>query len=74
MVTKLRNSWGDDYAEYYAMIYAEWGDTARALDCLETAMRLRNANLLYVKSYVGFDALRKEPRLQAIERALKFPD
>ena len=74
MLAKMRRSWGDDYAVFYALIYAEWGDTARALDSLETAMRLRNTYLLYVKTYVGFDSLRKEPRFQAIERALKFPE
>jgi len=57
-----------------AMIYAEWGDIAHALDSLETAMRNRAPNLEYVKWAPWLDPLRKEPRFQAIERALKFPN
>jgi hypothetical protein len=37
-------------------------------------MRLRDAGLVYVKTETLLDPLRKEPRFQAIERALKFPD
>ena len=72
MLAKLRDLFGEDDAVQYAMIYVERGDTMRALDSLETAMHRRNADLVYVKT--GFDSLRKEPRFQAIERALKFPD
>ena len=72
MLANMRASWGDEGAVFYAMIFAEWGDTARALDSLETAMRHRDAYLTFVRT--RFDALRKEPRFQAIERALKFPD
>ena len=74
MLVRLRDRWGDDDAEFYAMIYAEWGDTARALDSLETALRRRNVYLEWVKAGPWFDSLRKEPRFLAIERALKFPD
>jgi hypothetical protein len=31
------------------MTYAQWGDTARALDWLETAMRLQGPYFEYVK-------------------------
>ena len=54
------------------MLYAEWGDTTRALDSLETAMHHRDAYLTFVRT--RFDSLRKEPRFQAIEQALKFPN
>ena len=56
------------------MIYSEWGDTARALDWLETAVRRHDPYLIIVKMAPGFDPLRNEPRFQAIERALKFPN
>ena len=74
MLAKLQGRRGDDDAVFYAMIYAQWGDTARALDWLDTAMRHHNAYLVYVKTNHRFDSLRKEPRFQAIEKALKFPD
>jgi tetratricopeptide (TPR) repeat protein len=74
MLAKVRNIAGDRMAEGYADIYAQWGDTGRALDWLETAMRTRDPYLAYTKVSPFFDPLRAEPRFQAIERALKFPD
>jgi TolB-like protein len=74
MLAKVRTIAGDRFAEGYADIYAQWGDTARALDWLETAMRNRDPYLAYTKVNPFFDPLRKESRFQAIERALKFPN
>ena len=74
MLAKVRALAGDRLAEGYADIYAQWGDTGRALDWLETAMRNRDPYLAYTKTNPFFDPLRKEPRYQAVERALKFPD
>ena len=65
---------GDGGAYSYAAIYAQWGGTAKALEWLETAMRLRNPRLQYAKTDPLMDPLRTEPRFQAIERALKFPN
>ncbi len=73
MLAKARALQGDTGAVQYAQVYAEWGDTARALDWLETAMRLRDPNLDSLKDPV-FDPLRKEPRFLAIERELRFPN
>ena len=58
----------------YASIYIAWGDRVRSLDWLETAMRHRDPYLVYVKADRQWDLLRAEPRFQAIEKALKFPD
>jgi hypothetical protein len=44
------------------------------LEWLTTALRLRNQDLVYVKTDPLLDPLRKEPRFRAIERELKFPD
>jgi TolB-like protein/Flp pilus assembly protein TadD len=74
MLAKIRALAGDQFAEGYADVYAQWGDTAHALDWLETAMRNRDPYLAYTKVNPFFDPLRNEPRYQAIERALKFPD
>jgi tetratricopeptide (TPR) repeat protein len=74
MLGKFRAFAGDSGAVLYAMIYAEWGDSARALDWLGTGMRLHDPLLAAVKVASPFDLLRKEPRFQAIERELKFPD
>jgi len=73
-LSQLQAESGDASAVFYAMIYAQWGDTARALDWLETAMRHRDPYLIRVRQNRNFDPLRDEPRFQAIERELKFPN
>lgn len=58
----------------YTEIYAQWGNTAKALEWLEVALRVGDDGLVYLRADPFLDPLRKEPRYQAIERALKFPD
>jgi TolB-like protein len=72
-VARLRASSGDTSAYQYAEIFAQWGNTAEALEWLETALRLRDPGLVQLKSDPLLDPLRKEARFQAVERALKFP-
>jgi TolB-like protein len=74
LLTKFQADRGDTSAVFYAMIYAQWGKTTRALDWLETAMRHRDPYLEKLKINANFDPLRSEPRFQAIERELKFLD
>jgi tetratricopeptide (TPR) repeat protein len=64
-----------EFSSYqYAQIYAQWGDTKKALDWLETALRIRDVGLEYLKTDPFLDPLRSQLRFQAIERQLKFPD
>jgi tetratricopeptide (TPR) repeat protein len=63
---------GDAAAYQYAQIYAQWGDTGKALDWLEKALRLRDPGIEYLKTDQLLDPLRTQPRFQAIERALRF--
>jgi len=65
---------GDAGAVQYATIYAQWGDRSKALEWLETAMRLRDPGLEGLKTDPLFDPLRQEPRFQAMMRELRFPD
>jgi tetratricopeptide (TPR) repeat protein len=74
MLAQLRALRGDSAAVFYSEIYAQWGDPTRALGWLETAMRQQDPYLEYVKMNPLFDPLRNDPRFQAIERALKFPN
>jgi tetratricopeptide (TPR) repeat protein len=74
MLTKLKAEVGDKEAYLYAEIYAELGDRANALDWLERAFRSRDPNLVEIKADGSMATLRQEPRFQAIERELKFPD
>jgi TolB-like protein len=71
---KLQAALGDSAAVQYTMIYAQWGNRAKALEWLDTAMRLRDPGLLELKANPLMDPLRKEPRFQAALRELKFPD
>ena len=64
---------GDAGAYGYAAIYAQWGDTKEALGWLETALRLRDPDLVNLKVDPLLDPLRKEPRFRAIELELGFP-
>jgi tetratricopeptide (TPR) repeat protein len=56
-----------------AEVYAQWGDTAKALELLETALQM-HAGMACLKADPLLDPLRAQPRFQAIERQLKFPD
>lgn len=69
---KMKAANGDSGAFQYATIYAQWGDTASALEWLATAVKLRDPGLVCLRADPLLDPLRKEPRFQAIERELKF--
>jgi tetratricopeptide (TPR) repeat protein len=74
VLAKMKAANGDDSAYQYAAIYARWANQAKALEWLDTAMRLRDPGLVQLKTDPLMDSLRKEPRFQAIERELKFPE
>ena len=74
VLAKLKASMGDASAYQYAEIYAQWRDTPKALEWLETALRLSDTGLVQLKTDPLVDPLRKELRFQTIERQLKFPD
>ena len=73
-LAKLRSEGGDAAAYQYAEISAQWGNTPKALEWLETALRLRDPGLGDMKADPLLDPLRKEPRFQAVIRELKFPN
>lgn len=57
-----------------AEIYAQWGDTSKALEWLETAYRLPDPGIETLRVDAMIDPLRRERRFQAIERELNFPN
>jgi TolB-like protein/Flp pilus assembly protein TadD len=73
-LAKVQAMQGDTAAYQYSTIYAQWGDIPQALEWLESAMRLRDPGLSLLKTDPLMDPLRQEPRYQAVERELKFPD
>jgi TolB-like protein/Flp pilus assembly protein TadD len=74
MLAKVRSRFADAGAYGYTVVYGQWGDIAEALKWLDTASRLRDTDLLQMKTDPFMDPLRQEPRFQAVERELKFPD
>lgn len=73
-VAKMQAMQGDTAAYQYSTIYGQWGDEPQALEWLENAMRLRDPGLTLLKVDPLMDPLRREPRFQAIERELNFPE
>ena len=73
-LSKLKASMGDVMAYQYASVYAQRGDNPKALEWLETALRLRDPGLENLKTDPLMDPLRKEARFQALMRELKFPN
>ena len=73
-LARIHDMQGDSAAYQYAGTYAQWGDTPKALEWLETALRLRDPGLSLLKQDPLMDPIRKEPRFQAVERQLRFPD
>jgi TolB-like protein/Tfp pilus assembly protein PilF len=74
MVQRVRVSLDDTGAYDLACIYAQRGEIPQALQWLETAMRHRDPDLFQLKVDPDLDPLRGDPRFQAIERELNFPN
>jgi TolB-like protein len=64
---------GDSGAFAYAAIYAQWGDTAKALQWLNTAEKLHDPGLQSLKVYWMLDPIRNEPQFKALEARMNFP-
>jgi len=72
-LARMKAASGNDGAYDYACIYAQWGNRPKALEWLDTAMRLHLPGPENLKTDPLLDPLRNEARFQAIERGLKFP-
>jgi serine/threonine-protein kinase len=72
-VVQMKTEQGDALAYQFACIYAQWGDTATALEWLEVAFGLKDPGFAWLQVDPLLDPLRKEPRFQAIEKKLNFP-
>ena len=73
-LAKIKAALGDSASYQYATIYAQWGNVPKALEWLDTAVRVRDPGLVFLKTDPLLDPLRPERRFHAIERELKFPD
>ena len=62
--------YGDSAAYQYGQVYAQWGDTDKALGWLETALAIRDPGLLLMGNDTLLDTLRDEPRfIKVLESA-----
>ncbi len=73
-LAKLRTAAGNRWAYQCATIYAQWGNPSAALEQLDAALRMRVPELRTLKADPLMDSLRNEPRFQAVERTLNFPN
>jgi len=70
---KIRAILGDNGAFLYVRIYAQWGQTAEALQWLQTAWQLRDPGLIELKVDPALDSVRATPQYQALVRELRLP-
>ena len=70
----MQAEFGDGSSYQMAEIYAQWGDTSKALEWLETAYRLPDPGIVTLRVDAMIDPLRKETRFRDIERKLNFPN
>jgi TolB-like protein len=73
-LASLQAEAGDAWAYQYAEVYAQWGDVPKALASLETAYRLFDPGLLYLRTDELIDSLRQEARFRAIYAKMNFPN
>jgi len=63
-----------EYSSYqYAETYAQWGEIDEAMKWLETGLRVRDPGMASVKTDALLDPVRADPRFQALQRELNFP-
>ena len=72
-LAKLHAMAGDTAAMNYAEIYAQWGQTGKALHWLKESDRLHDAGLMELKEDKWLDPLRKTPEFAAIQQKMNFP-
>jgi len=68
----LINEYGDKSHYQYAQVYTQWGDVAKALAALQTAMDLRDGGIMYMYSDPLLVPLRSTNGYLAIAKAVGF--
>jgi tetratricopeptide (TPR) repeat protein len=69
----LRSAYGDYASFQYAEIYAQAGDIDQAFAALDTAVKARDPGLSSTMREPLLKPLRKDPRMLAIVKRLRFP-
>jgi TolB-like protein/Tfp pilus assembly protein PilF len=75
LIDELKERSGQHHisASLFAEAYIGLGKNDEAMAWLERAYEERDQWMVYIKSFPGWDALRPEPRFQAIVRRMNFP-
>jgi len=75
LIDELKERSGQHHisASLFAEAYLGLGEKDEAMAWLERAYEERDQWMVYIKSFPGWDALRPEPRFQAIVRRMNFP-
>jgi TolB-like protein/DNA-binding winged helix-turn-helix (wHTH) protein/Tfp pilus assembly protein PilF len=75
LIDELKERSGQHHisASLFAEAYLGLGENDEAMAWLERAYEERDQWMVYIKSFPGWDALRPEPRFQAIVRRMNFP-
>ena len=72
-LAKIKAAFGETGGHQYATIYAQWGNLPKALEWLETALKLRDPGLVDLKTDPLMDPIREESRFKAVIKELKIP-
>jgi TolB-like protein len=59
---------------YIAVVYAAMGESNQAIDWLDKAYADRSNGMVFLKMDPDLDPLRSNPRFQAIQKKLRFPE
>jgi len=71
-LAELVAEYGDNSNYQYAQIYAQWGETTRALDALQKAWELRDAGIVLMYADPLLDPLRAAPEFAALAKRVGF--
>ena len=76
LIDELKERSGQHHisASLFAEAYIGLGKNDEAMAWLERAYEERDTWMVYIKSFPGWDALRSEPRFQALVRRMNFPE
>ncbi len=71
---QLRKRGDDSINTYMATVHAQRGETAAALDALETALRSKEVGITFIAIDPLFDPISRESRFKAVRDAVVPPD
>jgi len=71
-LAELVAEYGDDSNYQYAQVYAQWGETAKALAALQRAWELRDGGIVLMYADPLLDPIRSAPEFAALVKRVGF--